>query len=129
MGVDPDESLIAKVDEELLHSHHERMAPTPREDDEDARQEDIIRDSIASAMWQNYVQIMGKISKKNGGDLSKEVQWSSVMDDALVDAFLHQVIIGGRVNGAFTSKAYDDIMKELVENFDMEINKDKVKNR
>ena len=52
---------------------------------------------------------MGKISKKNSGDPSKEVQWSSVMDDALVDAFLHQVIIGGRVNGTFTSKAYDDM--------------------
>ena len=43
---------------------------------------------------------MGKISKKNGG-----------------------------VNGTFTSKAYDDIVKELDEKFDMEINKDKVKNR
>ena len=41
---------------------------------------------------------MGKISKKNGGDPSKEIQWNSVMDDALVDAFLHQVIIGGKVN-------------------------------
>ncbi|KAL0002422.1 hypothetical protein SO802_016203 [Lithocarpus litseifolius] len=49
------------------------------------------------------------------------------MDDALVDAFLHQVIIGGRVNGTFTSKAYDDIVKELVEKFHMEINKDKSK--
>ena len=58
---------------------------------------------------------MSKISKKNGRDPSKEVQWSNVMDDALVDAFLHQVIIGGRVNGTFTSKAYD--------------NKDKVKNQ
>ena len=66
---------------------------------------------------------------KNGGDLSKEVQWSSIMDDALMDSFLHQVIIGGKVNGTFTSKAYDDIVKELVENFYMEINKDKVKNR
>ena len=72
---------------------------------------------------------MGKISKKNSGDPSKEVQWSSVIDDALVDDFLHQVIIGGRVNGTFTSKAYDDIVKEFVEKFDMEINKDKVKNR
>ena len=34
MGVDPDESL---VDEEVLHSHRERVAPTPKEDDEDAR--------------------------------------------------------------------------------------------
>ena len=39
------------------------------------------------------------------------------------------MIIGGRVNGTFTSKVYDDIMKDLVEKFHMEINKDKVKNR
>ena len=51
------------------------------------------------------------------------------MDDALVDAFLYQVIIGGKVNETFISKVYDDIVKELVENFHMEINKDKVKNR
>nr|POF21629.1 hypothetical protein CFP56_24754 [Quercus suber] len=72
---------------------------------------------------------MGKISKKNGGDPSKEVQWSRVMDDALVDAFLHQVIIGGKVNGTFISNAYDDIVKESVEKFHMEIIEDKVKNR
>ena len=51
MGVDPDESLIAEVDEEVFHSHHERVAPTPRKDDEDARQGDIIRDFIALAIW------------------------------------------------------------------------------
>ena len=37
------------------------------------------------------------------------------MDDALMDVFLRQVIISGRVNGTFTSKTYDDIVKELVE--------------
>ena len=72
---------------------------------------------------------MGKIPMKNGGNPSKKVQWSSVMDDALVDVFLHQMIIGGRVNGTFTSKVYDDIVKKLVKKFHMEINKDKVKNR
>ena len=50
------------------------------------------------------------------------------MDDALVDVFLHQVIIGGKVNRTFTSKAYADIVKKLVEKFHMKINKDKVKN-
>ena len=39
------------------------------------------------------------------------------------------MIIGGSVNETFISKAYDDIVKELVEKFDMEINKDKVKHR
>ena len=36
MGVDPNESRITEVDEEVLHFHRERVAPTPREDDEDA---------------------------------------------------------------------------------------------
>ena len=57
MSVNPDESLIVEVDEDVLHSHRERVAPTLREDDEDARQGDIIRDSIALAMWKNYVQM------------------------------------------------------------------------
>ena len=57
MGVDLDESLITEVDEEVLHFHRERVAPTPREDDEDAKQGDVIRDSIVSAMWQNYFQM------------------------------------------------------------------------
>ena len=57
MCVNLEESLIAEIDEEVLHSHRERVAPTPREDDEDARQGDIIRDSITLAMWQNYVQM------------------------------------------------------------------------
>ena len=39
MGVGPDESLIA---EEVLHSHRGCVAPTPREDNEDARQGDIL---------------------------------------------------------------------------------------
>ena len=38
------------------------------------------------------------------------------------------MIIGGRINGTFTSKAYDDIVKELVEIIHMEINNDNVKN-
>ena len=57
MSVDADESLIAEVDEEVLHSHRERETPTLREDDEDARQWDIIRDSTILAMWQNYIQM------------------------------------------------------------------------
>uniref|UniRef100_A0A2N9HZV3 Myb/SANT-like domain-containing protein n=1 Tax=Fagus sylvatica TaxID=28930 RepID=A0A2N9HZV3_FAGSY len=72
---------------------------------------------------------MGKKSKKDGGDPSKEVQWTSVMDDALVDALLYQLSIGARVNGTFNSRAYDEVVKELVAKFEMDINKDKVKNR
>ena len=37
IGVDLDESLIAEIDEEVLHSHREHAAPTPREDGEDVK--------------------------------------------------------------------------------------------
>ena len=72
---------------------------------------------------------MSKKSKKDGGDPSKEVQWTSVMDDALVDALLYQLSIGARVNGTFSSRAYDEVVKELVAKYEMDINKDKEKNR
>ena len=72
---------------------------------------------------------MGKKSKKDGGDPSKEVQWANVMDDVLVDGLLYQLSIGARVNRNFNSRAYDEVVKELVAKFDMDINKDKVKNR
>ena len=38
MGANLEESLITEVDEKVLHSHREHVAPAPREDDEDARQ-------------------------------------------------------------------------------------------
>ena len=71
--------------------------------------------------WVRYQRRMVEIQVKkyNGVVLWMVLQWM---------LFLHQVIIGDRVNGTFTSKTYDDIVKELVEKFHMENNKDKVKN-
>ena len=51
------------------------------------------------------------------------------MDDVLVDGLLYQLSIGARVNRNFNSRAYDEVVKQLVAKFDMDINKDKVKNR
>ena len=51
------------------------------------------------------------------------------MDDALIDAFLHQHRVGNRVGGTFTTQAYDNILAELRENFEKPIDKEKVKNR
>ncbi|XVF23429.1 hypothetical protein REPUB_Repub13aG0037400 [Reevesia pubescens] len=50
------------------------------------------------------------------------------MDDALVDAFLHQHNMGNRVNGTFTKHAYDNIVIDLKEQFGRDIEKEKVKN-
>ncbi|XP_028077837.1 uncharacterized protein At2g29880-like [Camellia sinensis] len=51
------------------------------------------------------------------------------MDDALIDALYHQHVEGNRVNGTFTTSAYDKIVKELREMYNLDLDKAKVKNR
>ncbi|KAI9108531.1 hypothetical protein K1719_020415 [Acacia pycnantha] len=60
---------------------------------------------------------------------TKRETWTQEMDDALVDAFLHQQNDGNRVSGTFTSKAYDTIIKELQQKFGRPFEKEKVKSR
>uniref|UniRef100_A0A803L9I9 Nuclease HARBI1 n=2 Tax=Chenopodium quinoa TaxID=63459 RepID=A0A803L9I9_CHEQI len=52
MSIDPDEELIAEVDRELLNS---RRRPRRNAIDEDTEEGKIIRDNIASQMWNAYV--------------------------------------------------------------------------
>ncbi|GLU12897.1 hypothetical protein SLE2022_295530 [Rubroshorea leprosula] len=50
------------------------------------------------------------------------------MDEALMYALLHQHNLGNRVNGSFTTKAYENIVNELKEKLGKDIDKDEVKN-
>ena len=55
MGVDIDELLIAEVDKELLQRDIDRSQPISQQQrDEDYRQGAILRDNIASEMWNAY---------------------------------------------------------------------------
>ncbi|GMP97332.1 hypothetical protein CsSME_00045629 [Camellia sinensis var. sinensis] len=47
------------------------------------------------------------------------------MDDALIDALYHQHVEGNRVNGTFTTLAYDKIVKELREIYNLDLDKAK----
>ncbi|GKV35006.1 hypothetical protein SLEP1_g43328 [Rubroshorea leprosula] len=64
---------------------------------------------------------------ENASEESKLV-WTPIMDEALMDAFLHQHNLGNRVNGSFTTKAFENIVNELKEKLGKEVDKDKVKN-
>ena len=56
MGVDLDEELIDAVDQQLLNqSQQEREGHAPRDNDEDAKQGELIRDLIAATLSSNYV--------------------------------------------------------------------------
>ncbi|XP_020250316.1 uncharacterized protein LOC109827711 [Asparagus officinalis] len=52
------------------------------------------------------------------------------MDEKLIEALLHQDVIGNRVNSVFSTSAYNQIVVELQEIFpDKPIDRDKAKNR
>ncbi|KAI9110844.1 hypothetical protein K1719_018282 [Acacia pycnantha] len=59
----------------------------------------------------------------------KSLIWTSKMDDALIDAFMHELDMGHNVNGTFTTTAYDNIIAYLTMLFGFKVDKDKVKNR
>jgi hypothetical protein len=77
-----------------------------------------------------YIFIGSKFSrkKKTGNGSRKREYWTSFMDDALIDAFLHQHRVGNRVGGTFTTQAYDNILAELCEKFETPVDKVKMKN-
>lgn len=75
---------------------------------------------------------MGK--KKLTNEDGKKVErfmWTHQMDNALIDALYNQHVEGNRVNQTFTTLAYDNILKELREafNMEMELDKTKIRNR
>lgn len=51
------------------------------------------------------------------------------MNNALIDAFVHQVSAGNKLGGTFTSIAYTNITKEMSEKFQRSFDKEKVKDR
>ncbi|XP_028768048.1 uncharacterized protein At2g29880-like [Neltuma alba] len=50
------------------------------------------------------------------------------MDDYLVDAFMEQYNCGNKVNGTFTTTAYENIVKEMSALLNVELDKEKIKN-
>ncbi|GLU06097.1 hypothetical protein SLE2022_231580 [Rubroshorea leprosula] len=69
----------------------------------------------------------GKNKNSNIENASEEgnLVWTPIMNEALVDAFLHQHNLGNWVNGSFTTKAYENIVNELKEKLGKDVDKDK----
>jgi hypothetical protein len=46
-------------------------------------------------------------------DNSGTLSWNIVMDDALINGFMHEFEKGNTINGTFTTTAYDNITVEI----------------
>ncbi|XP_057445452.1 uncharacterized protein LOC130737653 isoform X1 [Lotus japonicus] len=57
------------------------------------------------------------------------MNWTRAMDDALINAFMHEYKAGNKVNGQFLPKALDNITSEMSVLFAMKIDKSKIKIR
>ncbi|KAI9119128.1 hypothetical protein K1719_009803 [Acacia pycnantha] len=67
--------------------------------------------------------------KTPDANAEKSLIWSSKMDDALIDTFMHELDLGNKVNGTFTTTAYDNIITYLIALFGFKVDKEEVKNR
>ncbi|XP_076924425.1 uncharacterized protein At2g29880-like [Bidens hawaiensis] len=67
---------------------------------------------------------------KHEATVKKEtLKWTENMDNAFIQAMMTQKDNGNRVNGNFTSNAYDNIVEKLSTKFQMNVSKKHLKNR
>ena len=57
------------------------------------------------------------------------VKWTEQMDSILLDALLEQQVNGYRVDGVFTTTAYNNVLKICREQLKYSFDKDNIKNR
>ena len=76
-----------------------------------------------------------KMAKKAKGNIDGEqlkkdtVKWTEHMDVVLIDALLEQQANGNRVDGTFTTTAYNNVLKICREELKYQFDKDHLKNR
>ncbi|XP_062085441.1 uncharacterized protein At2g29880-like [Humulus lupulus] len=131
MGVNPDENIFNQVDEELVNSQLEsNNVCSTQIDGEDSRQGAIIRNDIAQEMcWFKMTKKL-KTTHENGEETKKDnVKWSQQMDIVLIDALLEQQANGNRVDGTFTTTAYNNVLKICRDKLKYPFDKEHLKNR
>lgn len=72
---------------------------------------------------------MGKRNKSVDGKTSTNLKWTTPMDKVFLDALIAEEINGNRVDGQFTSKAYENVVKECTKRLSYPFTKDHLKNR
>ncbi|XP_074300340.1 L10-interacting MYB domain-containing protein-like [Silene latifolia] len=60
---------------------------------------------------------------------SSSLRWTDRMDNVFIDALMNEVVLGNRVDGSFTSNAYNNIANECSEKMNQPLTKAHLKNR
>ncbi|KAL2317188.1 hypothetical protein Fmac_031064 [Flemingia macrophylla] len=119
-GVDNDDSLLAEVDRELMEEDVDTMSTQVRE--EDYREGSNLRDSIAN-------EIGKAIAPDSSIAVREFTKWIEDMDFRLLTAMLDEARLGNRVDGSWTTQAYNNMVESLRQLGLIGITKNNVKNR
>ncbi|KAF8407526.1 hypothetical protein HHK36_006660 [Tetracentron sinense] len=114
MGVDPDDTLLAEVDQELMMQEVTRegvVSQTNRSDD--------------SREGMNIHQVETSSEK----DKTKNLSWTQDMDNCLIDVLVVQAQLGLKVDKAFKGPAYTAACKEMNDKFQINCTTQHIKNR
>ncbi|XLR19114.1 hypothetical protein S83_047026, partial [Arachis hypogaea] len=134
MDFDPDEEIIAQVDRDLMNNVPEDRAS--RENiarGEDGRRGEILRDTIAAEMWNDYIRCdmdSEKVSDVEGkNECDTYFKWTMEMDGLMLEVLKEQKNKGQKEDRAFSAESYRKVVEEINEKFSVGINKSKVLNR
>ncbi|KAJ9539206.1 hypothetical protein OSB04_031939 [Centaurea solstitialis] len=126
---DRDEELEEEVLQEVLNATQEEDTNAPIGIDDRGEQ---IRNRIANEMWSDYNENNLTMSKKvtDGNTEKRETfNWTPQMDEAFIHAMLKEQDKGNRVDGTFTSQAYNNMVDELSKTLNKPFNKNYLKHR
>ncbi|XLT56136.1 hypothetical protein HN873_048740 [Arachis hypogaea] len=134
MDFDPDEEIIAQVDKDLMNNVPEDRAS--RENitrGEDGRRGEILRDTIAAEMWNDYIRgdmDSEKVSDVEGkNECDTYFKWTMEMNGLMLEVLKEQKNKGQKEDRAFSAESYRKVVEEINEKFSVSINKSKVLNR
>ncbi|KAF7153004.1 hypothetical protein RHSIM_Rhsim01G0122200 [Rhododendron simsii] len=110
--VDPNDKILAEVDEELAN----------------AEPEETSSDHFITNECEEEVSAMEVISNKKGGT-KKNLLWTQEMDDYLVDVMYEQALYGYKIDRSFTATTYANAFKAMSQKFGENILNKHIKNR
>ncbi|KAI3795804.1 hypothetical protein L1987_38464 [Smallanthus sonchifolius] len=150
---DRDKVIEDEVIHEVLNGTQEEDLHNTSDIRESSTRVDQLRNSIANEMWTNYLMYpnneidmskqfrilnysiyfdikvtMRKHEAIGNTGKKEQLKWTEKMDTAFIQAMVKQQDKGNRINGTFTSQAYNTILEELNTNLQMDFTKNHLKN-
>ncbi|KAG2400089.1 uncharacterized protein HKW66_Vig0100570 [Vigna angularis] len=132
-GVDRDDPFLNEVDNELNEREEQNVSSSQVRED-DYRLGSTIRDAIADQMWRDYQNSFNMDRGKGAatdtcGGMREFCKWTEDMDAKLLHSMIEENRLGNRIDGSWTTQAYNNMVQFLHNAGYVYVTKANVKNR